>query len=194
MTAISPAPAPDGGRTVTWGLLFARYTGETPAVHSLWWPRACGPAKIPAMPGPAMVSPAFRLLILFLAAGGFLLAAYFTGVTYRLIPADAPWIPRVCRLKEESCRRIVDTPRARVFGVPNSLLGMGWYAGLAGLAAAGWAPSWVAAACQVVAWGTVALGAFLTWSLLREIRVRCVLCFTAHALNLGLALVLTRAL
>lgn len=146
------------------------------------------------MSGPAMISPAYRLLILLLAAAGLLLAAYFTGVTYRLIPADAPCIPRVCRLKEESCRRIVDTPRARVFGVPNSLLGMGWYLALAGLAAAGGAPPGLAAACEVAAWGTVALGAFLTWSLLREIRVRCVLCFAAHALNLGIALVLTRAL
>jgi hypothetical protein len=42
-----------------------------------------------------------------------------------------------------------------------------------------------------VAWGTVALGVFLTTSLLFITRVPCVLCFTSHALNLMLAVLLT---
>jgi len=134
-----------------------------------------------------------RALIFLLALLGLAIATYFTGVAYRLIPPDTRYIPRVCRLGEDTCRKVVDTPRARVFGVPNSLLGMIYYVALMALAVAGTAPPWLDLAYRLVAWGTVALGVFLTYSLLFITRVPCVLCFTSHALNLVIAIILTWA-
>ncbi len=132
-----------------------------------------------------------RALLLVLALAGLAIAAYFTGVSYRLIAPDAFFIPRRCRLGEATCARVLDTPRARVFGVPNSLLGTAYYLAVIGLAIAGGAgaaPGWVLVAYRLTALGTVALGAYLSWSLLFLTRVPCVLCFTAHAINLAIAL------
>jgi uncharacterized membrane protein len=132
-----------------------------------------------------------RAVLFLLALLGLGIATYFTGVAYRLIPPDARFIPRVCRLGEDTCRKVVDTPRARVFGLPNSLLGMLYYLALMALAAAGGADEKLELAYRLVAWGTVALGVFLTYSLLFITRVPCVLCFTSHALNLVIAIILT---
>jgi uncharacterized membrane protein len=122
---------------------------------------------------------------------GLVLALYFTGVTYGWLRPDVRWIPPVCRLKEETCQRIIDTPEARVFGLPNSVLGLGYYAVILGAVAA--SPLSPAARGVVVgiAWGTVGLGVYLAYRLLRVLRVPCVLCFTAHALNLAIALLVT---
>lgn len=137
--------------------------------------------------------PVGRALLLVLALAGLAIAAYFTGVSYRLIAPDAFFIPRRCRLGEATCARVLDTPRARVFGVPNSLLGMAYYLAVIGLAIAGGpgrVPGWMCIAYQAVSLGTVALGVYLSWSLLFLTRVPCVLCFSAHAINLAIALLL----
>ena len=111
-----------------------------------------------------------------LAAVGLLIASYFTAVAYRWMRPDARWIPPVCRLGEATA--------ARVFGVPNSLLGQIYYASLLAGAPAGALDeprlriAWLAASLV-----TVGLGAYLTWSLLFVTRVACVLCFTSHAIN-----------
>lgn len=55
-----------------------------------------------------------------------------------------------------------------------------------GMSVGGWR-----VASAVVAWGIVALAAYLTWSLFFRLRQPCRLCLTAHALNLALALLLT---
>ncbi len=139
------------------------------------------------------MSDLIRVLLVILAALGLAISTYFTGVSYRWIPPDVRWIPRVCRLGEDTCRKVVDTPRARVFGVPNSLLGMLYYLALMVLAAIGTGslPAWIPAAYRAVAWGTVVLGLFLTYSLLFITRVPCVLCFTSHVLNAVIAIILT---
>ena len=119
-----------------------------------------------------------------LAAAGLLISSYFTAVAYRWMRPDARWIPPFCRLGEATCASIVFTPAARVFGVPNSLLGQIYYATLLVGAPSGalddprMRAAWLAAALV-----TVGLGAYLTWSLLFVIRVACALCFTSHAIN-----------
>lgn len=134
--------------------------------------------------------PVGRALLFMLALVGLAIAGYFTGVSYRLIAADAPFIPRRCRIGEAACARVLDSPRARVFGLPNSLLGMAYYLGVIGLAVAGAGavPGWMLVGYRLVALGTVVLGAYLSVSLLFITRVPCVLCFAAHALNLAIAL------
>jgi uncharacterized membrane protein len=135
-------------------------------------------------------------LALFIAGlAGLAVSSYFTGVTYGHLPADWGFVPRACRLEARTCHQILDTREARVFGLPNAVLGMVYYAVLLAVAARGvrlsepWATLLLA-----VAWGTVGLGVFLTYRLLAVLRVPCPLCLFAHALNLGIALLLTRSI
>jgi uncharacterized membrane protein len=137
---------------------------------------------------------ALRALCLGLAVAGLAIACYFTALSYRLIAPDAAFIPRFCRLGETTCARVIDSPRARVFGLPNSLLGVFYYLAVIGIVVWGQAPAVVEIGLKTVAWGTVGLGLFLAYSLLFMTRIPCALCFTAHAINLGLALGLTWAL
>ena len=64
-----------------------------------------------------------NLTLMSLSVVGLVIATYFTAVACRWIRADETWIPSFCRLGEQTCASIVFTPRARVFGLPNSLLG-----------------------------------------------------------------------
>ena len=122
---------------------------------------------------------------------GFGISSYFTGVAYHWVKPDTRWIPAFCRMGEHTCATIVFTPRARVFGVPNSVLGQLFYATLAIVAAAGGLGDGL---IRLVLLGfsgvTVVLGAYLTYSLLFVTRVNCVLCFTSHAINLVVFVIL----
>jgi len=141
------------------------------------------------MTGQPSVSTAIALVALSLV--GLLISTYFTAVAYRWIRPDTRWIPAFCRMSDQSCASIVFSPRARVLGVPNSLLGQMFYVALllgvpTGLVdRPGWQAIYVTASML-----TVLLGIFLTYSLLFLTRVRCVLCFTSHAINLVVFLLL----
>jgi uncharacterized membrane protein len=105
----------------------------------------------------------------------------------RLVPA------RLCSEKAGGCLDILAAREARVFGPPNSSLGIVYYAMLLGLAAGGvsWIPAPLATAVTALSWGVVGLSAYLAWSLLFRLRTGCPICFFSHALNLGIALLLT---
>ncbi|MBI4481619.1 MAG: vitamin K epoxide reductase family protein [Acidobacteria bacterium] len=117
------------------------------------------------------------------SALGLLISLYFTLVTYGWMRPDPRWLPAFCRMEENSCRRIVDTRQARVFGIPNSLLGIFYYAFLLGAVVRGFQePSlWAFRTASAV---TVGLGAYLTYALLFRLRIPCPLCLTSHGLNL----------
>lgn len=125
---------------------------------------------------------------------GFAISTYFTSVAYGWSRADVPWVPAFCRLDDATCGSLVFTPRARVFGPPNSLLGQCFYATiivgapLGALSHQPWAMLYLG-----VSLITVGLGVFLTYSLLFVARVPCTLCFTSHAINAVIfGLLLTR--
>lgn len=132
--------------------------------------------------------------IVALSAVGFLISSYFTAVAYRWIRPDARWVPAFCRMGEQTCASIVFTPRARVFGPPNSLLGQAYYVALItiislGLVERGEIYTLALAASAL----TVFLGVYLTYSLLFVTRVPCTLCFTSHAINFLLLVLLLAA-
>ena len=133
-------------------------------------------------------------LVILLATTGFVTASYVTVVTFGWMRPDAPWVPRVCRMDPDTCSSVVFSSQARLFGVPNSVLGQLGYLALVTAAASGrlfTAPIyWVAVAMSL---GTVALGLYLAYVLLFVIRAPCVACFAAHAINLALACVLLLA-
>ena len=126
-----------------------------------------------------------------LAAVGISIATYFTAVAYRWVRPDARWIPAFCRMGEKTCASIVFTPRARVFGLPNSVLGQVFYLALLVGIPLGWPGqpplSLLYLGASLL---TVALAVYLSYSLLFITRVPCVLCFTSHAVNTVICLLL----
>lgn len=77
---------------------------------------------------------------------------------------------------------VVKTPRAHLFGVPNSALGVVYYPAAA---AAVWLihSPWAALALLVVMAGAAATSAFLAYSLLFITRRECPYCWTSHCVN-----------
>ncbi len=134
---------------------------------------------------------AFVVLVL----AGLTIATYFTAVRYHWMRPDPGWIPPVCRLDEGTCEAVVFTPQARVFGVPNSLLGQAYYLALLVGVLRGVAlqPPWVFGYLALAA-TTVALAAYLSYALIYVLRVRCTLCFASHAINFILFLLLASSL
>ena len=131
------------------------------------------------------------LAIGLLAAGGLVIASYFTAVAYRWTRPDARWIPAFCRMEERTCASVVFTPSARVFGPPNSLLGQVFYAALLAGAVSGslthprlW-PLYLGASLV-----SAGLGVYLSHALLFVVRVPCPLCFASHGINAVICLLL----
>ena len=111
---------------------------------------------------------------------GLWIAAYFTAVSYKWVSPDVKWIPRFCQLKEASCQLVVETPRARLFGIPNSVYGMGLYTYLI-LFFLGVPLPWGIA---LVATGlSVARSVYLAYSLIFVTGIPCPLCITSHLIN-----------
>ncbi len=124
-----------------------------------------------------------RVLVTVLALAGLADALYFTFAYYGRIK-KARWVPEIlCAREGSNCVTVVQTPYARVFAVPNSLLGIVYYLlvvvwVLAGslMPAIGWALVGASAL-------TVVLGFYLIYSLRRKLYIDCPLCYTAHAIN-----------
>lgn len=122
-------------------------------------------------------------------------AAYFVAVGYRWIAPDAAWIPRACRMDEETCASIVDTSYGRALGLPNAVYGAGWY--LLALGAGAWlAVHGSLAACGpllLVAAVAVGFSVYLLWSLVERLAADCPLCYLGHGLNFLIVLLLGAA-
>jgi uncharacterized membrane protein len=142
-----------------------------------------------------------RLSIVLLSLGGFADALYFTLAYYGRI-RKARWVPEIlCAREDSSCVTVVRTPYARVFGVPNSLLGLVYY-----LLLMVWimsVPRHVSISGHVLrpfetlrllllgaSLSTVALGFYLIYALRRVLHTHCLLCYAAHAINIILFVLL----
>jgi uncharacterized membrane protein len=144
-----------------------------------------------------------RELIVLLSLGGLADALYFTFAYYGRVKRSR-WVPQIlCAREGSSCVTVVQTPYARVFGVPNSLLGIIYYVLLIvwGLGSP-WPDFWF------VGWNrslvdfsffdflilasiiTIGLGFYLIYALRRKLHVDCPLCYTAHAINAALLVLL----
>ena len=122
---------------------------------------------------------------------GFFISSYFTAVAYRWIRPDDSWIPFFCRMGERTCASIIDTPRARLLGVPNSALGQLFYLALVIGVVTGELFAYPFYTFYLVASAlTVLVGLFLTYSLLFWTRVSCPLCFASHGINFVIFLLL----
>ena len=139
--------------------------------------------------------------MLLLALAGLANALYFTLAYYGRI-RRARWVPEMfCAREGSNCLTVLQTKYARVFGVPNSLLGIVYY-----LMVIDWVASYptrsgptlheglayfgaslgyglFATVLTALAGVSVVLGLYLMYALRWKLKVRCPLCYTAHAIN-----------
>jgi tetratricopeptide (TPR) repeat protein len=103
---------------------------------------------------------------------------------YRVLPA---WLtgPEVCLMEDGGCAVLFRSPRSRLIGVPNALLGVTLYTLLAAGLILRW-PAWLLFAMTLPA---VAMSIVLGHSLITR-RLQCRICWTGHFANAALALML----
>ncbi len=144
-----------------------------------------------------------RLLICLLSLAGLADSLHFTFAYYGRIK-KARWVPEIlCAREGSNCVTVVQTPYARVFGPPNSLFGIAYYLLL--IAGAVWDWSYgvnlyihlthfvlpLGLALLILASAvTLILGFYLIYALRRRLHVDCPLCYTAHAINATLFVLL----
>jgi uncharacterized membrane protein len=100
---------------------------------------------------------------------------------YRILPA---WLtgPEVCLMEDGGCAVLFRSPRSRLLGVPNALLGVLLYA----LLGAGLILQWPAALLFIMTLPAVAMSLFLGRSLIVN-QLQCRICWTGHVANAVLA-------
>jgi len=131
-------------------------------------------------------------LFLLLSLIGSLISVYFALVYYQRIPANYYLVPRICRMKESTCQTVLSTRDARVFGIPNSALGVLYY-GIVFLItfAGGWeADGLVHRLFLWISILVVLLSIYLSYALLFRIKIVCPLCFVSHGINVLIVLLL----
>ncbi len=126
-------------------------------------------------------------MIFILSLIGLWISIYFTGVYYSRFRPDVFWMPQVCQLKEASCMNVLGTPRAKLFGYPNSLFGIGLYLYL--ILDLFFFPLQIALVLLLAA---TLRSIYLAYSLLFVTQIPCPLCFTTHIINLSLFLMVLK--
>lgn len=118
-----------------------------------------------------------------LAVGGAAAVAALYG-HYLVLPA---WLtgPEVCLMEDGGCAVLFRSPRSRLLGVPNALLGVTLYV----ILAAGLLLHWPAALLFVMTVPAVAMSVFLGRSLIAN-HLQCRICWTGHVANAVLAVAL----
>jgi len=114
-------------------------------------------------------------ILLGLGATGAVLSIHFILVYYghvesREVPAA------LCRREERSCTTILRTPYARIFGVPNAVLGLAFYAltlAVAALMATSALPRWLWQVNLAAAAASVLLAPYLIWALVTRLKTWC---------------------
>lgn len=110
-----------------------------------------------------------------MAAAGLAASLYFTLVYYAYVAPRG--IPRAfCQKEEQTCITILRTPYARLFGLPNSVLGLGFYLLVGGVAVQGlWGrpAGWLQLVALAAAMVTVAATPYLLWALLVRLKTWC---------------------
>jgi uncharacterized membrane protein len=131
-----------------------------------------------------------RIIIGALSIIGLLISGYFAAVYHRLIPNADRFVPKFCRLEPGACATILETRQARLFGVPNFDLGVLFYTGLT--VSALFPDAWKELRTMLFLGSmvAVAMGFYLSYSLLFRLRVHCRLCYTSHAINILIFLLL----
>lgn len=144
-----------------------------------------------------------RGLVVILSLGGLVDAFYFTFAYYGRV-RRARWVPEIlCAREGSNCVTVVQTPYARVFGIPNSLLGIIYYMLLIvwvlgrpwrRFSFIGFGRFLIYASFTniliLASMVAVILGLYLIHSLIHKLHTHCPLCYLAHGINVALLVLL----
>ena len=131
-----------------------------------------------------------RMLTIFWSTIGLFISAMFAWATNAKPPqgdsTPLVWqiVPTLCNMDSGSCGSLLQTKQAKLFGIPNYVLGIVFY--LFALGVAIFTPMdpgtlyWV---LVLVTTGVVFTGAFLIFSLIFTLKTNCLLCYMAHVIN-----------
>lgn len=92
-------------------------------------------------------------------------------------------------MEQGACLSILQTPEARIFGLPNFVLGLMFYILLV-VATLGDLGGFLFDIVLAIALFTVLLALYLIYALRVRLQTDCVLCYTAHGINTAIALIL----
>jgi uncharacterized membrane protein len=122
-----------------------------------------------------------EMLIRYCACAGFVIVLFFLALHYRLLSPDHPRLRGWCRMSSSSCSSILTLPEAHVFGIPNFFFGLFYYPAVFFLPLHPFEAYFLIS--TIFAAG---LGLYLSYVLIRKLKVYCIPCFAIHALNLTL--------
>ncbi len=131
-----------------------------------------------------------NIILVFLSLVGLYISTYFTLVYYGKILPESRFIPSFCSLDEKTCQLVIFHPHARIFLLPNFVLGIVYYL-LILLAIFSGNSSALSGIMLYVSWLTVIAAIFLSYSLFFVVRSICPLCLAAHGINILIACILT---
>ena len=130
-----------------------------------------------------------KVVLALLSGVGLYISLYFSLVYYRVIDARSVFVPSFCRMETNSCYLIIHHHDAKVFGLPNSVLGVVYY--LIVLLDVAIESPMVHVFAWLISCLAVAVGMYLVYSLYFKVKVACSLCFVCHVINALIATVLT---
>lgn len=122
--------------------------------------------------------------VITLAGFGLVISAYVAAIRAGIVNPQDRRVPRLCRVQEQDCNALFRSADARVFGIPNVVVGLVYYSGLLTVALHGDALDDLMGFLVLSGLLSVALGVYLTIRLMIVQRVRCVLCLATHVINL----------
>jgi len=118
-----------------------------------------------------------------LSCMGFLIALYFALVYHKLMPPDARFLPRFCRIESGACASLLSTADARLLKVPNFYPGLLFYAAMFTFAVSPIMVKPLKETMLVASAITVIASLYLAYSLLRKLKISCLLCYSSHIIN-----------
>lgn len=128
------------------------------------------------------------LVIGILAFVGLADSAYLTLVHYRVISPLTVESAGLCRLPAGSCANAILSSSASIAGIPNALLGAGYFAVILGAVIVRfligrWFLPWEMLGFMIAG---LAFSAYLSQELVLRLNTPCPFCLTAHTINVVL--------
>lgn len=123
-----------------------------------------------------------------LALVGLADSVYLSLAHYGVVEVETPVLTEMCEPRAGTCESVQRTSQATTLGVPNSMLGVGYYMLVAAATAARlltgrWFAPRLMLALTIAA---MCFSIYLLYVLVFQIRVLCPYCMLAHAINIAL--------
>ena len=122
--------------------------------------------------------------IITLAGMGAATSVYFAALGAGLVDPQSRRLPRICRMEARDCSSLLRSEDAKVFGVPNAVVGLLYYVAVLTVATHRDALHDLIGFLVLPGLLAVVVGVYLTARLLIVHRVWCPLCLATHSIDL----------